>query len=185
MILHPIETAGTGEGYHAKTHRILIADDDTRMVQLLKDCMTGYYSNILAAYDGCETLKMVDEHKPDLVVLDIMMPRLDGFEVINRLRKSSEIPIIMLSALGEIEDKVKCLTLGADDYLTKPFAVDELIARIEAVLRRSRADSFSQENEPLLCGDLSLDFHNRRVSMGGQDVMLTQTEASLPGDSSA
>ncbi|MFC1902384.1 response regulator transcription factor [Chloroflexota bacterium] len=113
------------------------------------------------------------------MVLDIMLPKLDGFEVCRRLREWSQIPIIMLSARGNDEDKVKCLDLGADDYITKPFSAHELMARVRAVLRRAQAAGAMPAQPPFIGGDLEINYAARRVSFAGNEVKLTPTEYSL------
>ncbi len=116
---------------------------------------------------------------PDLVILDIMMPKMDGFEVCRRLREWSQIPTIMLSARGDETDKVKCLDLGADDYLTKPFGTRELLARVRAVLRRTEATKTVSTPPLFTSGDLRISFAQRQVTVAGKEVKLTPTEYSL------
>ncbi|MCK4722535.1 MAG: response regulator, partial [Dehalococcoidia bacterium] len=119
--------------------RILIVDDEPLVLKFVRANLQSMDYEIFAAMDGIEALHIVEKELPDLVILDIMMPKMDGFEVCRRLREWSQVPIIMLSARGVVSDKVKCLSLGADDYITKPFGVGELIARVRAVLRRTEA----------------------------------------------
>ena len=119
--------------------RILVVDDELANIKLLRANLEARGYEVLVAMDGAEAILTVEMEIPDLIILDIMMPKMDGFEVCRRLREWSQIPIIMLSALGHESDKVKCLELGADDYLTKPFGVEELVARVRAVLRRTEA----------------------------------------------
>jgi len=113
------------------------------------------------------------------VILDIMMPKVDGFEVCQRLREWSQIPIIMLSARGDEEDKVKCLDLGADDYITKPFGVEELLARVKAVFRRTQAVGATLTRPAFTSGDLTINFVERRVTIADREVKLTPTEYNL------
>jgi two-component system KDP operon response regulator KdpE len=159
--------------------RILIADDDELIITFLRDCLreNGYYP--LISRDGPETLQMIEAQKPDLVILDIIMPGLDGFEVISRLRSFSEIPVIMLSARRDVEDKIKSLTLGADDYLTKPFSADELIARIEALIRRSRTEGLTRSENLYFSGDFMVNFRSKQVFISSHEIQLTNTEFSI------
>ena len=136
----------------------------------------GY--QVLTAADGTEALKVAAEQVLDLVLLDIMMPGPDGFEVCQALRRDSDVPIIMLSALGLERDKVKALDTGADDYLTKPFGIEELLARVRAALRRS-SRSDAGPLPPVQTEDLDIDFSRRRVMVRQQEVSLTPTEYNL------
>jgi two-component system KDP operon response regulator KdpE len=129
--------------------------------------------------DGAEALRKIEMELPDLVILDIMMPKMDGFEVCRRLREWSQIPTIMLSARGDETDKVKCLDLGADDYLTKPFGTRELLARVRAVLRRTEATKTVSTQPFFTSGDLRISFAQRQVTVAGKEVELTPTEYSL------
>ena len=158
---------------------ILLVDDDRGILRFLRANMRKEGWETLTAVDGAEALKAFEEKLPDLVILDIMMPKIDGFEVLRRLREWSQIPIIALSARGEATDKVKCLNLGADDYITKPFGIDELIARVRAVLRRSEMASAIPEQSSFTSGDLKINFVERRVTVAGKEVELTPTEYSL------
>jgi len=115
----------------------------------------------------------------DLIILDIMMPGPDGFEVCRAIRQQSSVPIIMLSARGRERDVVRALDLGADDYLTKPFGVEEMLARVRAVLRRAAVQAPTASHPPLVAGDLEIDFATRRVSRGGREISLTPTEYNL------
>jgi len=154
---------------------ILIADDDLAIIKFLRTNLEAEGYETLTAMDGAEALQTIEMELPDLVILDIMMPKLDGFEVCQRLREWSQIPIIMLSARGDEEDKVKCLDCGADDYITKPFGVEELIARVRAMFRRTTL--WNEHPEPALrCHDLVIDFASHQVTRGGQEVNLTATE---------
>ena len=136
----------------------------------------GY--DVLTAADGRAALKLFAENPFDLVVLDVMMPGPDGLEVCKAIRRQSDVPVIMLSALGEERDVVRALDLGADDYLTKPFGVEEMLARVDATLRRS-TQTGSTPRPPLIRKDLVIDFAARRVTIGGELVVLTPTEHSL------
>lgn len=163
----------------AKQTTILIADDDPQFLRLVMRTlqMEGY--EVLSASDGQQALTRIEIHSPDLVLLDVKMPKMDGFIVCQRVREFSSVPIIIVTACGRDQDKVRGLDLGADDYLTKPFRVDELLARVRAVLRR--AQLLSKENSQGLCarttiGDLEINYAQHRVTMAGREVPLTPTE---------
>ena len=136
----------------------------------------GY--RVLQAVDGLGALDLIEREAPDLVLLDLMLPDMDGYEVCRRIRETSGVPIIMLTARAEDAEKVRGLRLGADDYVTKPFSAEELLARIAAVLRRSEA-ARTGDAGPFECGDLRIDFGQHRVTMRGRDVDLTPTEYKL------
>lgn len=158
---------------------ILVADDDEKIVKLLSLILAEEGWHVLTAHDGAEVIQITDKYSPDLVVLDIIMPKLDGFEVCRQLRQRSRIPIIALSARGDIADKVKCLNLGADDYITKPFGVSELIARINAVFRRNEINDTVLPVSPFICDGIKIDFDQRRVYVFDNEVNLTPTEYNL------
>jgi two-component system KDP operon response regulator KdpE len=162
-----------------KKTRILIVDDELNIVKFLRANLEAKNYVVLAAMDGAEALQTFEMELPDLVILDIMMPKIDGFEVCRRLREWSQIPIIMLSARGDESDKVKCLDLGADDYITKPFGKGELIARVKAVLRRTEAATSTPTQPSFTSGDLQINFAQRRVTVSGKEVKLTPTEFTL------
>ncbi len=159
--------------------RILIVDDDLTIIKFLRASLEANGFETLAAMDGAEALHTIERELPDLVILDIMMPQVNGFEVCCQLREWSQIPIIMLSARGDEEDKVKCLNLGADDYIAKPFGLDELIARSRAVLRRTKAVGATPTQPLFTTGDLEINFTERRVTFAGNEVRLTPTEYGL------
>jgi two-component system KDP operon response regulator KdpE len=159
--------------------RILVVDDELSIIKFLRTSLEARGFEVLAAADGAEALHVFEMELPDLVILDIMMPKMDGFETCRRLREWSQIPIIMLSARGDESDKVKCLDLGADDYITKPFGKDELMARVRAVLRRTEAAVTMPTRPSFTSGELRLDFVKRRVTVTGQEVKLTPTEYTL------
>lgn len=154
--------------------RLLIIDDDPKLVSLLARGLAFEGFEVLTAADGPAGLAAVAEEHPHLVVLDIAMPGMDGFEVCRRLRAAHDVPIIMLTARDDVADTVTGLNLGADDYLGKPFAFEELLARIGAALRRSGATSV-----PLTYSDLSLNPSTREVRRGTRCVELTPTEFAL------
>lgn len=155
--------------------RILVVDDDPEIVSFVKRGLTYEGYSVDTAGDGTEALVKAREREPDLVVLDIMMPGLDGIEVSKRLRQASDVPILMLTAKGTVADKVSGLESGADDYLVKPFAFDELLARVRALLRRRQP----KEGEVLRFGDLSLNTATREVKRGNQAIQLTAQEFDL------
>jgi len=159
--------------------RILIVDDELAIIKFLRANFEANGYEALAASDGAEALQKVEMELPDLIILDIMMPKMDGFEVCRRIREWSQTPIIMLSARGDIADKVKCLELGADDYLSKPFGKDELIARVRAVLRRTEAGGTIPTQTSFSSGNLTVNFAERRVTVAGHEVKLTPTEYNL------
>jgi two-component system KDP operon response regulator KdpE len=158
---------------------VLIAEDEEVMRKLLQTALRAEGFETLEARDGVEALQTIERETPDLVILDIMLPRVDGFEVLRRLRQYSETPIIVLSAGGDMADKVKCLNLGADDYMTKPFSVDELMARLRAVLRRAKTAGSVPVRSCFVSGNLRIDFVTRQVTVAGNEVRLTPTEYNL------
>ena len=159
--------------------RVLIVDDDLTIIKFLHANLKAEDYETFTAVDGAEALQTIEKELPDLVILDIMMPKIDGFEVCRQLREWSQLPVIMLSARGEIEDKVKCLKLGADDYITKPFGVEELIARVKAVFRRTEAALTTPTQPSFATGDLVINFVERRVTIVDREVKLTPTEYNL------
>jgi DNA-binding response OmpR family regulator len=160
----------------AKPFCVLVVDDEKRIQNFLlaKLKVSGY--EVCTASTGAEALDLVRERDPDLVVLDVMMPRMDGFETLKKLRSFSSVPVIILSARGANEDKIKGLGLGADDYLAKPFNPNELVARIEAVKRRLAMDESRKTPERFTLGDLMIDFEKHLVSLKGREVPLTRIE---------
>ena len=161
------------------SNRILVVDDEVAVVKFLRSCLKTDGYEVLAAMNGVDALNAVEREAPELLVLDIMMPVMDGFEVLKRIREWSQIPILILSARHSEEDKVKCLDLGADDYLSKPFGINELVARIRAVLRRSTSASDIPGQSSVTIGELQIDFAKRRVMVAGAEVALTSTEYGL------
>jgi DNA-binding response OmpR family regulator len=153
---------------------ILVVDDDRKIVDLVSLYLKKEAYGVLSAYDGLEALEVARRSQPDLIVLDVLLPGMDGTHVCQTLRSESQVPIIMLTARSTDEDKLLGLDLGADDYVTKPFNPRELVARIKAVLRRSAAEP--QTADDLNYGDLSISFLRHEVSVQGQIVGLTPTE---------
>ncbi len=158
--------------------KILIVDDEKTLVKALKFNLEKEGFRVREAYDGEEALQKVFEDPPDLIILDLMLPELDGLEVCRRIRRKLDLPIIMLTARGEDIDKVLGLELGADDYLTKPFNPRELVARIKAILRRSvpREEGFQQY---IQLGDLQLDLLQHRARLRQKNIDLTSKEFTL------
>jgi len=159
--------------------RVLVVDDDLAIIKFLRANLKARDYETLTAMDGAEAIEVIERELPDLIILDIMMPKMDGFEVCQRLREWSQVPIIMLSARGDEKDKVTCLELGADDYLTKPFSIKELMSRIKAVLRRTEAIGTTPTQPSFTAGALEINFAQRRVTVTGKEVKLTPTEFSL------
>ena len=156
--------------------RILVVDDEPKIVQLVRDYLERAGFAVSTARDGNEALMRARQERPDLIVLDLGLPELDGLEVTRRLRRDSGVPIIMLTARDDETDKVVGLELGADDYVTKPFSPRELEARVRAVLRRHARDA---DAEVLRVGDLVLDLPRLRTEVAGRPVTLTATEFQL------
>ena len=154
---------------------ILVVDDDPEIVSFLRRGLIYEGYNVDTAGDGTEALAKAREREPDLVVLDIMMPGIDGLEVSQRLRSASDVPILMLTAKGTVADRVTGLESGADDYLVKPFAFDELLARVRALLRRRQPKAA----EVFRFSDLSLDTATREVSRRNEPIKLTAQEFDL------
>ncbi len=162
-----------------KKTTILIADDDLQLLDVitLNLELEGYH--VLRASDGKQALEQLERHRPDLVLLDVMMPRMSGFAVCHQVREFSAVPIIVITARGQEQDKIRGLDLGADDYLVKPFSVGELLARVRAVLRRAqftRGELAPAMRTPMTVEDLSIDFEQRLVLLAGRKVALTPTE---------
>ncbi len=157
---------------------ILIVEDDKKTASLVQLYLEREGFETVLAHDGHEALELARRHRPIFVVLDLMLPRVDGWEVCRELRKSSDIPILMLTARGEEVDRITGLTLGADDYVVKPFSPRELVARVKAVLRRGRLTSDIDKNI-LSHGGLVLDLEKRKVSLNDSPVKLTPHEYKL------
>ncbi|HHX75426.1 MAG TPA: response regulator transcription factor [Firmicutes bacterium] len=160
--------------------KILVVDDEKTIVKGLKFALEKEHYEVLAAYDGEEALQLFEEEAPDLIVLDLMLPGVDGFEVCRRIRKKSETPIIMLTARGEDIDKILGLELGADDYMTKPFNPRELVARVKAILRRSQNQTADAASLKVIrLQDLQIDLFSHKVKVRGKEVDLTSKEFAL------
>lgn len=157
--------------------RVLVIDDETQIRRALRAGLERGGFAVSLATNGEEGLDEAALHPPDVVILDLAMPGSDGFEVCRQLREWSQVPIIVLSVREGVEDKIRALTLGADDYLTKPFSLEELIARIHAVRRRVVASA--EEPPTLAAGDLHIDFARRIVTLAGRELHLTPMEYGL------
>ena len=164
----------------AAAPRILLVDDELSVQKLLAYPLRKEGYDVIPALDGREALERLRDDNFDLVVLDVMLPRMDGFDVCRAIRSRSTVPIIMLTAKTEETDKVLGLELGADDYITKPFSVREFRSRVKAVLRRAAlAQPEAQFEEPIDAGDLSIDFEKRSVVVRGESVRLTYVEFEI------
>lgn len=164
----------------AKQECVLVVDDEPRLVRLVREVLQAAGYRVVTAGDGKTALETAVLERPDVVLLDILLPhQMDGYEVCRRLREFSDVPVIMLTAKVREEDKLKGFDVGADDYLTKPFSARELLARVKAVLRRSTAPETVRSNTKFVCGDLVVNFAQRRVFVRGQEVALTATEYEL------
>jgi len=159
-----------------KKFRVLVVDDEQRILNFLNSKLRASGYEVFTASNGTDALEQVEAQEPDLVVLDILMPKKDGFETLKEIRTFSPVPVIILSAKGTNADKVKGLSLGADDYLAKPFSPDELVARIEAVRRRLAPDQQRKIHDQFTTGGLIIDFKKRLVIVRGEEIRLTRIE---------
>ena len=167
------------EAQAAANGPILIVEDDRATAELVRLYLIRDGYSVVVAADGTEGLRLARERKPSLIVLDLMLPKMDGLELCRTLRADSNVPIIMVTARVEEEDRLAGLDLGADDYVTKPFSPRELVARVRAVLRRTGREAGEAEPETLLQGDIVADMAAREVTAGGRPVKLTATEFRL------
>ncbi len=159
--------------------RILLIDDEQSVQTLLSYPLRKDGYQVVSALDGREALQRFGESRFDLVILDLMLPKLDGVEVCRQLRRRSQVPIIMLTAKGSETDKVAGLEVGADDYITKPFSMREFRSRVKAALRRSRMVAGAGEEQPIELGDLRVDPARRTATLNGEDVGLTYVEFEI------
>jgi len=159
-----------------KRFRILAVDDDERIVNFLRSKLKASGYEVFTASNGVEGLEQAQAQEPDLIVLDLLMPKMDGLEMLKELRSFSAVPVIILTAKGADADRIKGLQLGADDYLPKPFNPDELVARIEAVRRRLEPSEKMKVPEILSLGHVTVDFKRRSISVRDQEQYLTRTE---------
>jgi DNA-binding response OmpR family regulator len=158
---------------------VLVVDDEPRMVQFITMNLKLEGFQVISAGDGYQALEKVTKEMPDIVILDIMMPDMDGFETLKRIRELSPVPVIFLSVKGEEYDRVRGLDLGADDYITKPFSPRELVSRIKAVLRRIEPENSNRRSEIVVDEDLKINFDQRKVFVRGQEIKLRATEYRL------
>ncbi|CAN5333736.1 response regulator [soil metagenome] len=159
------------------TKKILIVDDEYQITRVLKRSLLAHRYDVRTASDGEAALDLFHDFHPDLVITDLQMPEMNGIELCREIRKVSEIPIIVLSVKGEEKTKVEALDAGADDYITKPFGMDELLARVRATLRRAPTDK--KEDSLLEIGDFSIELENHKLSVRGTEVHLTPKEFEL------
>mgnify|MGYP000032268246 CR=1 FL=1 len=158
---------------------ILVVDDEPRMVRFVRMNLELEGYRVSTASNGMEAIDKVREELPDLVILDIMMPEMDGFETLERIRQISSVPVIMLTVKAEEEDKVRGLELGADDYVTKPFSPRELVSRVKAALRRAEMPAPVRKTTIVIDEDLTVDFQRREVLVRGKRIKLRPTEYRL------
>ena len=159
--------------------RILVVDDEESICIVLGTKLRAAGHEVLIANDGTQAIELVKREKPDIVVLDLLLPGMSGFDVLKELRSISKIPVIILSVKGADNDKIRGLQLGADDYLPKPFNPDELMARIEAVMRRTVQSKKRRVPKQFISGDLTIDFDTHTVRKNGEEVYLTRIEWRL------
>jgi DNA-binding response OmpR family regulator len=157
------------------SYRLLIIDDDVALNELLREYLERFGHRLTAATTATDGIRLLRRDRPDLLILDVMLPDADGMEVCREIRRESDIPILMLTARGDVPDRVLGLEFGADDYVPKPFEPRELVARIETLMRRSRQPTTPR----LMSGDLTLDSETRRVELAGAKVDLTPMEFEL------
>ncbi|MBU1099308.1 MAG: response regulator transcription factor [Bacteroidetes bacterium] len=160
----------------ASNKKILVIDDDKKLCGLLQDYLSKFDYKVITSTNPENGLDLVAKESPDLVILDVMMPGKDGFEVCKEIRKESSVPVIMLTARGEVTDRIVGLELGADDYLPKPFEPRELVARIQTILRRSTAPVTKEKVE---FGELVVDFQRQTAELNGVDLDLTTAEFEI------
>ncbi len=160
--------------------KVLVVEDEPKLVRLVRSLLQSHGYQVVVATTGEDALDVLGLAQPDLILLDLLLPgRVDGYEVCRRVRATSGTPVIMLTAMAQESDKVRGLDLGADDYITKPFSSQELLARVRAILRRSSLREAPAANEVVQVGRLSIDLARRRVAVAGKEVDLTPTEYNL------
>ncbi len=160
-------------------NKVLVVEDDANLLETIKYNLHKEGYGAVTASDGEQALEVARKEKPDLVVLDIMLPKLDGFEVCRILRKEMTVPILMLTAKADETDKIVGLEIGADDYMTKPFSMRELLARVRAMLRRAKLSSKSEEATSINIGNLAIDIARHHASLSGQALELSPKEFDL------
>ena len=159
--------------------RVLVADDDPSILRLVTANLKARGYDAIGCVDGEEAQRVIEKEFLDLIVLDIMMPKIDGIELCQQIRAWSKIPIIMLSARDDEKDKVKCLDIGADDYITKPFGIAELMARINTALRHAQSAKANVATSNFISSDMEINFVNHTVTIAGKNIRLTPTEFQL------
>ena len=160
--------------------KVLVVDDEKLIVKGIRFSLEQDGMEVTCAYDGEEALRLAQENKFDMILLDIMLPKMDGFEVCQAIREFSNMPIVMLTAKGDDMDKILGLEYGADDYITKPFNILEVKARIKAIMRRTAASEPKEENSKVIeSGDLKLDCESRRLFVQGREINMTAKEFDL------
>ncbi len=162
-----------------KNRVILVVDDEERMARFIRLNLEHDGFQVVEAYRGLDAIHKLRDSLPDVIILDVMMPDLDGFEVLKLIREISQVPVIMLTAKGEEDDRVRGLELGADDYVTKPFSPRELVSRVRAVLRRTEAGGFTSRDVYEVDDYLKMDFERREIWVGGKQIKLRPTEYRL------
>jgi two-component system KDP operon response regulator KdpE len=157
-----------------------LVEDDPNIVDLIRSNLSVRGFDTIVSTDGLDALEILDTEEPDIVLLDLMLPEVDGLELCRRIRERSSVAVIVVSARGGERDKVSALNVGADDYMTKPFSVEELLARITANLRRTRASATAEPGSTVVtAGDVAIDFRRQQVTKNGDTVHLTPTEFAL------
>jgi len=161
--------------------KVVVIDDSPEIIEVVSLCFQLRWSNadLSSASTGSEGLELIEAESPDIVILDIGLPDMEGFEVLREIRRFSQVPVIMLTVRAEDTDVARGLELGADDYITKPFSHIELVARVQAVLRRSQGTTVSSGERPFSSGKLFIDFTGNEVKVNGKSVKLTSTELKL------
>jgi two-component system KDP operon response regulator KdpE len=159
--------------------KILVVDDEPHLLKLVRSNLEAAHYKVSAAMEGTSALAALEKEGADLVILDIMMPGMDGYEVLQRIREFSVVPVIMLTAKDQEVDEVRGFALGADDYVRKPFSVHTLLARVQAVLRRGGPAEDVMTRPPFVAGDFMMDFQQRRVTVRGKEIKLGPTEWKL------
>jgi two-component system KDP operon response regulator KdpE len=160
--------------------RALLVEDDPNIVDLVRSNLAVRGFDTVVSADGSRALQLLETEEPDIVLLDLMLPEADGFDLCRQIRERSSVAVIVVSARGGERDKVTALNMGADDYMTKPFSVEELLARITATLRRTRAGSTPEPGPPVVsAGEIVVDLTNQQVTRAGEPVHLTPTEFAL------
>ena len=161
--------------------KVLVIEDDPGIIEVVSLCFQLRWSgtSVVSAENGSRGVELVETERPDVVILDIGLPDMDGYSVLKEVRRFSDVPVLMLTVRGEDTDIAKGLEMGADDYITKPFSHIELIARVQAVLRRSQGLAVSDEERPFSSGKLSVDFNRNEVLLDGEPIKLTSTERKL------